>query len=69
VQRVMVLALMVFLANYGVLSSALPAAIFVDDPNPWLVLCCEVRPGGNALPRAGGAQLHGSFVSLVGKLS
>lgn len=69
VQRVIVLALMVFLANYRVLYSVLPAAVFVDDPNPLLMLRCEVRPDGNVLPQAGGAQLYGSFLSLVGKLS
>lgn len=68
-QGVIVLALMVFLANYGVLYSVLPAATFADDPNPLLIPCCEVRPDGNVLPQAGGAQLHGSFLSLAGKLS
>lgn len=51
-QRVIVLALMGFLANCGVLYGILPAAIFADDPNPLLMLCCKVRPDGNTLPKA-----------------
>lgn len=51
-QRVIVLALMGFLANCGVLYGILPTAIFADDPNTLLILCCKVRPDGNALPKA-----------------
>lgn len=51
-QRVIVIALMGFLENYGVLYSVLPTAIFADDPNPLLILCCKIRPDGNTLPKA-----------------
>lgn len=68
-ERVIVLVLMVLLANYRMPYGGLPVLIFADDPNPLLTLCCAVGPDGNVPPQAGGAQLHGSFLSLVGKLN
>lgn len=44
-----VLALMRFLANDGVQYGVLLAVIFTEDLNPLPVMCCKVKPDGNAL--------------------
>lgn len=48
-----VLALMGFLPNDGVLHGVHLTVIFTEGPNPLLVVCCKVRPDGDALLKAG----------------
>lgn len=64
-QRVIALALTAFLANYGVLYSVLPAAIFADDPNP--LLYCAARSGLMEMFFPNWGSTAAWFFSLPGK--